>query len=92
MEMIQKIFPFSFNFKAKDVNGLVVSILIYIVGMILSGVAMFVLGLIPIVGILIGPFFLNIIRRKNHGLFRKTFRSFEENEGQFCVQAPYALF
>jgi hypothetical protein len=54
MEMIQKIFPFSFNFKAKDVNGLVVSILVYIVGMILSGVAMFVLGLIPIVGILTG--------------------------------------
>lgn len=54
MDMVKKIFPFSFNFKEKDVNGLVVSILIYIVGMILSGVAMWLLGMIPIVNIVTG--------------------------------------
>ena len=54
MDMVKKIFPFSFNFKEKDVTGLVVSILIYIVGMIISGVAMWLLGLIPIVNIVVG--------------------------------------
>lgn len=43
MDMLKKFFPFSFNFKAKDVKGLIISLLIYIVA---GGVAGFVLGLL----------------------------------------------
>ena len=49
MDMIKKFFPFSFNFKEKDTNGLIVSIVIYIVLMLVSGVAMWLLGFIPLV-------------------------------------------
>ncbi len=52
MDMIKKFFPFSFNFKEKDVNGLVVSIIIYVVAMVLSGVVFGLLGLVPILGII----------------------------------------
>lgn len=54
MDMVKKFFPFSFNFKTKDTNGLVVSIIIYVVAMLLSGVAMWLLGFIPVVNILTG--------------------------------------
>lgn len=54
MDMIKKFFPFSFNFKEKDTNGLIVSIVIYIVLMLVSGVAMWLLGFIPLVNILTG--------------------------------------
>lgn len=54
MDMIKNIFPFSFNFKEKDTNGLIVSIIVYIVLMLLSGVAMWLLGFIPVVNILTG--------------------------------------
>lgn len=54
MDMVKKYFPFSFNFKEKDVNGLVVSIIIYIVGMLISGVAMTLLSMIPVINILTG--------------------------------------
>jgi len=49
MEMLKKYFPFSFG--AADVAGLVIKIVVYLV---VSAVAGFVLGLIPIVGGILG--------------------------------------
>ena len=54
MDMLKKIFPFSFNVKEKDVTSLIVSILIYIAVMIVSGIVMALLSLIPIVNLLTG--------------------------------------
>ncbi|MBQ9761512.1 MAG: hypothetical protein IJV82_00340 [Oscillospiraceae bacterium] len=54
MDMVKNIFPFSFNFKEKDTNGLIVSIIIYIVLMLVSGIVMWVLGMIPVINILTG--------------------------------------
>ena len=54
MDMLKKIFPFSFNVKEKDVTSLIVSILIYIAVMIVSGIVMALLSLIPIVSLLTG--------------------------------------
>ena len=49
MELLQKIFPFSFG--AKDIAGLIIKILVYIVASTVLG---FVVGLIPLIGGLIG--------------------------------------
>lgn len=54
MDMLKKFFPFSFNVKEKDVTSLIVSIIIYIVVMVISGVVMALLSLIPIVNLLTG--------------------------------------
>lgn len=49
MDMLKKFFPYSFG--AKDIAGLVIKIVVYIVA---SAVLGFVIGLIPFVGGLIG--------------------------------------
>ena len=49
MDMLKKFFPYSFG--AKDVAGLVIKIVVYIVA---SAVLGFVVGLIPFVGGLVG--------------------------------------
>lgn len=49
MELLKKIFPYSFG--AKDITGLIIKIIVYIVA---SAVLGFVVGLIPFVGGLIG--------------------------------------
>lgn len=48
MDMLKKFFPYSFG--AKDVAGLVIKIIVYLV---VSGILGFVIGLIPLVGGLI---------------------------------------
>ena len=48
MDMLKKIFPFSFNVKEKDVTSLIVSIIIYIVVMVVSGMVMALLSLIAL--------------------------------------------
>ena len=40
MDILKSLFPFSFNVKEKDTNSLVICIIIYIVLMVLSGIAM----------------------------------------------------
>ncbi len=54
MEMLQKVFPYSLNVKEKDVASLVVSIIIYLVLALVVGIAIWIVGLIPIVNILGG--------------------------------------
>lgn len=54
MDMLKKYFPFSFNVKEKDVTSLIVSIIIYVVVMVISGVVMALLSLIPVVNMLVG--------------------------------------
>lgn len=54
MDMLKKIFPFAFNVKEKDVNTLVVSIIIHVVIMVVCAILMAILNLIPIVNILTG--------------------------------------
>ncbi|MBQ7345080.1 MAG: hypothetical protein IJW45_03340 [Oscillospiraceae bacterium] len=54
MDILKSLFPFSFKVKEKDTNALVISIIIYVVLMVLSGVAMTLLGLIPVVNLLVG--------------------------------------
>ncbi len=49
MDMLKKFFPYSFG--AKDVTGLVIKILVYLVA---GAVVGFVLGLIPLIGGLLG--------------------------------------
>ena len=49
MELLKKVFPYSFG--AKDITGLIIKIIVYIVA---SAVLGFVVGLIPFVGGLIG--------------------------------------
>lgn len=49
MDMLKKIFPYSFG--AKDITGLVIKIIVYVVA---SAVLGFVIGLIPFVGGLVG--------------------------------------
>ncbi|MBE6925106.1 MAG: hypothetical protein E7466_07735 [Ruminococcaceae bacterium] len=55
MDKIKPFFPFAFNFKAKDVTGLIVSIIIhFVVGAVLGIVFGWLLAGIPIIGILFG--------------------------------------
>lgn len=54
MDILKSLFPFSFNVKEKDTNSLVICIIIYIVLMVLSGIAMALLSLIPVVNLLVG--------------------------------------
>ncbi len=51
-ELLKKIFPFSYG--AKDVAGLVVKILIYLVAGAVFGILIGLLAEIPVLGILIG--------------------------------------
>ncbi len=59
MDILKKIFPFSF--KAKDVNSLIVSIVIYVVVGLASSLVFsllnLVFGWIPIVGAILGVLF-----------------------------------
>ena len=50
MDMLKKIFPFSFG--VKDITALVVSLVIYIVGGAVIGLVFGLLAKIPLVGIL----------------------------------------
>lgn len=52
MDLIKKIFPFSFG--AKDVTGLIVSIVIHLVGIIVMSLLGGLLGNIPVIGLLLG--------------------------------------
>ena len=52
MDMLKKIFPFSFG--VKDVTALVVALVIYIVGGAVLGVVFGLLAKIPLIGILFG--------------------------------------
>ena len=52
MDLLKKIFPFSFN--AKDVTALVIAIVLYVVGGGLVGLVFGLLSKIPLVGILFG--------------------------------------
>ena len=54
MEMLQKVFPYSLNVKEKDVASLVVSIIIYLALALVVGIAIWIVGLIPILNILGG--------------------------------------
>ena len=54
MDKIKPFFPFSFNVKAKDVTSLVVSVIVYIVAMLASGLVNLLLGWIPVLGFLLG--------------------------------------
>ena len=55
MNMIKPFFPFSFDHvKAKDANSLIVSVIIYIVAMLASGLVNLLLGWIPVLGFLLG--------------------------------------
>lgn len=54
MDMLKKVFPFSFNVKEQDVTSLIVSIIIYLVVMVVSGLVMWILGFIPVINILTG--------------------------------------
>ena len=49
MDMLKKLFPYSFG--AEDVKTLIIKILVYVLG---GTVAVFVLGLIPILGTILG--------------------------------------
>lgn len=53
MEILTKLFPFSFKEK-KDVAALIVNILIYLVIGIVAGALIGILATIPIIGIIIG--------------------------------------
>ena len=57
MELLKKIFPFSFK-KSDDVANLVISIILHLVAAILAGavigLATLIVGWIPIVGAIIG--------------------------------------
>lgn len=48
MDMVKKYFPFSFGLE--DVKKLVISILIYVVIGVVSGVACTILGIVPLLG------------------------------------------
>lgn len=52
MDILKKIFPFSF--KTDDVAALIVSIIIYLVLVIIGGLAIWLLAKIPVVNILAG--------------------------------------
>ena len=52
MDMLKKIFPFSFG--VKDITALVVALIIYIVGGAVLGVVFGLLAKIPLIGILFG--------------------------------------
>ena len=52
MDMLKKIFPFSFG--VKDITALVVALVIYIVGGAVLGVVFGLLAKIPLLGILFG--------------------------------------
>lgn len=52
MDILKLIFPFSF--KAKDSNGLVVAILIYVVIAVIGAILLGLLSKIPFVGIVFG--------------------------------------
>lgn len=52
MDILKMIFPFSF--KAKDSNGLVVAILIYVVIAVIGAILLGLLSKIPFVGIVFG--------------------------------------
>lgn len=54
MDMLKPFFPFAFNFKAKDVTGLIVSIIIHFLGGAVIGAILGFLALVPIIGILFG--------------------------------------
>ena len=55
MDMIKPFFPFAFNFKAKDVTGLIVSIIIHFVAGAVVGAVMGLLTFItPIIGFVFG--------------------------------------
>ena len=54
MDMIKPFFPFAFNFKAKDVTALIVSIIIHFLGGAVIGAIFGFLALVPIIGILFG--------------------------------------
>ena len=50
MDMLKKIFPFSFKEK-KDVAALIINILLYLVGDIVAGAVIGLLASIPVIGI-----------------------------------------
>jgi len=52
MDILKMIFPFSF--KAKDSNGLVIAILIYVVIAVIGAILLGLLSKIPFVGIVFG--------------------------------------
>lgn len=53
MDILKQIFPVSF--KAKDINSLIVAIVIYVVVALLGALVLGVLGLIPIIKFLFIP-------------------------------------
>lgn len=52
MDILQKVFPFSFKVKEKDVTSLIVSIIINILVAAVGGLVLGLLGGIPIIGFL----------------------------------------
>ncbi len=50
MDMLKKIFPFAF--KAKEINDLIVALIIYVVIDVVCGVVIGLLSLIPIIGLI----------------------------------------
>lgn len=50
MDMLKKIFPFSFKEK-KDIAALIINILLYLVGDIIAGFVIGLLASIPLIGI-----------------------------------------
>lgn len=52
MDILKMIFPFSF--KAKDSNGLVIAILVYVVIAVIGAILLGLLSKIPFVGIVFG--------------------------------------
>lgn len=60
MEILQKIFPFSFG--AKDTAGLVIKVLVYVVIGFAASVIIGILSIIPLIGLIIGIFggFVNL--------------------------------
>lgn len=60
MEILQKIFPFSFG--TKDTAGLVIKVLVYVVISFAASVIIGILSIIPLIGIIVGIFggFVNL--------------------------------
>ena len=52
MDLLKKIFPFSFRTKENDVASLVITIILYMVAGVIAGFVIGLLGIIPLIGIL----------------------------------------
>lgn len=54
MDILKKVFPFSFKFKAKETEPFIIALIIYVVLAVVGGLVLGLLSSIPVVGILVG--------------------------------------